>query len=91
MATSHVLLKWFACKIREEKKTYFYSQEEKGKKSFKAQNKILKAQRDLFCGHVGCSSTSPHQVGGRLQSFGPVVASSSSLMADGTNHSDSIP
>lgn len=35
MAASHVLLKWFACKME---KTYFFSQEEKGK-TFKSQNK----------------------------------------------------
>lgn len=37
MAASHVLLKWFACKME---KTYFYSHEEKGKKPLSHKTKF---------------------------------------------------
>lgn len=93
MAASHVLLKWFACKME---KTYFYSHEETGKKNFKSQNKILKAQRNLSHWHVGCTNLEtvsrykPMSVEWGSETSALLYPCSSSWITDGSNHSDSI-
>lgn len=63
MAASHVLLKWFACKMGGGKKPKHISsprrKKEKKKKTFKSQNKINFSKRMeiyLSCWHVGCTN-----------------------------------